>query len=288
MAAVGVASLLLNVLLHQPKGWARMAEDWRRLQVSRTLDPAGPPSEAFNTLYAHDIAPDAHPRQIRDWYAREMRADRPLVIDAVLAKYIHARAGQIDGRSLPPGIYVGAGPIGPDIWPMPVLSHYFFFPHHGYVLVVPFAEGGAWPEAVEVTASVDRDFKRAGTPAGDLFAAQHPYDPGAFDFPRPAVPIHDLFLVTNDPEEVRRTTRRLDGAVRRLSAAELPYLLFRRNSNSALGCFLRVSGVGREALDRLGSDPMVRLRLPGIAQDLWRRPQRGAPPECVSRQGARN
>jgi hypothetical protein len=279
---IALVSIGLSLTLFRPNGLERLALDWERLQLSQALENGADPAIAFNQLYGGRIGQDARPERIKAWFQAEMTDGSPLVLDAVLTAYLERRPGRLDGRSLPPGVYVGAGPIGPDVWPMPIVSHYFFFPRHGYVLIVPFETSDGWPPAVEVTASVDRDFDRAGRPAGDLYAVRDVYDRDAFDFARPGVPVHDLFVVTQDPEEVREITDRLDAAVSRLSKAELPYRLFRRNSNGALGCFLRVAGVRRHSLDRLRSDPMLRLRLPGILGDVWERPTAGAPAECVA------
>ena len=106
------------------------------------------------------------------------------------------------------------------------------------------------------------------------------YQPGAYDFPRPGEPIHDLFLLTSDPGEVGLVLRNLEVAVRRLDRSQLPYRLFGRNSNTALGCFLRISGLPPERLEPFWRDHLLRLRLPGIAQHLWSTRDRLAVAEC--------
>lgn len=73
---------------------------------------------------------------------------------------------------------------------------------------------------------------------------------------------------------------RIRAAARRLDRAELGYGLFARNSNSALRCFLKVSGLPTEKIDAFRGQPLARLRLPGIARSLWKAGQPDGIPEC--------
>ena len=193
-----------------------------------------------------------------------------------MTAYVVERFDRIDNRSLPAGMYVGAGPIGPDPWPFPVLSHYLFYPRHAYLLVVPH-DG---EEAREATASISRKFDK-GRASGDLSARFYPYQKGSYDFARPEAPVHDLLRITDNRNETDAVLRRLDDAVERIRDAELPYLVLSKNSNTALGCLLLASGLPRPTFDRFRRPLLVQLRLPGIGGDLWSEDADEAISECT-------
>ncbi|NWG46828.1 MAG: hypothetical protein HXY25_09820 [Alphaproteobacteria bacterium] len=275
---------LFGLFLHGPSEAVRQARiDWHRLQLSRALEEGEDPVEAFNRLYAERIARNARADQIRRWYQERIDRGAPLVLDVVMARYIVDRFGALDARTLPPGVYVGTVPIGPTGWPWRILTHYALFPRHGHALIVPPAEATRIPPVTVVLASLESDFKRLrrGDGDGDIFAGQAVFAPGAHGFPRPRDPVHGLFLLSADLDDVSRMLWGVDETVRRLSAAELDYQLLSRNSNTALGCFLAASGLAPERLAALRSDPLVQLRLPGIDRPLWTDRTRASLPACT-------
>lgn len=288
LAAAGVVGLVLLVnlgltlaLFGPGEGLDRLAGDWRRIQVARGLGAGALSSEqAFRQVYGETIGHDPRPEEVRAWLRRDLEAGEPMVWDTVLAHYLVERFGAVDGRSMPPGVYLAAGPIGPDRWPGPVLTHYGVFPRHGYVLVVPRPESGRARPAVAATASLRRDF-RPGGDGDSLFAVVSAYGPGAFDFPSPGEPVHDLFLLSTDPQDIRVVEQRLRTAAATLNRAELGYGLLSRNSNSVLSCFLRISGLPQARLEAVRRPFLTRLRLPGVRQPLWRSGRPGAIEACA-------
>lgn len=280
VALILVINLGLSLALFGPgDGAARLASDWRRIWLAHAVAVGDvTPQQAFRTIYGEHLGEAPRAQDVRSFLSQELERRNPIVWDVILARYLMDRYGAIDGRSVPPGVYVAAGPIGPDAWPGPLLTHYLF-PRHGYVLVVPEANGETPRPALEATASLRHDF-RPGGDGDDLFAVVQAYRPGAFDFPTAGEPVHDLFLVSADPEDIIDVERRLRAAARRLDRAELGYSLFSRNSNSALRCFLRVSGLPAAKVESLRRWPLARLRLPGIGQSLWKADQQPGIPAC--------
>lgn len=272
---IGLSLMLFGV----GEGATRLVSDWRRIWLAQAVAAGeATPQQAFRRIYGESIGQSPRPEDVRTFLARDLDGGKPIVWDVILARYLVERFGAIDGRSVPPGVYVAAGPIGPDAWPAPLLTHYVF-PRHGYVLVVPEAEGGEARPALEATASLRRDFRPRGE-GDDLFAVVQAYRPGAYDFPTPGEPVHDLFLLSDDPRDIVTVERRIRAAAKRLDRAELGYGLFSRNSNSAVRCFLKVSGLPGEKVDGLRHQPLTRLRLPGVAQPLWKADQPNGIPEC--------
>ncbi|MDZ4373297.1 MAG: hypothetical protein U1C74_17995 [Phenylobacterium sp.] len=278
--ALAVTVALTLVLFGPAEGADRLQSDWRRIWLAHAVDRGQvTPQAAYLELYGDRIGPSPRPQDVRRWLADDLEAGEPIVWDVILARYLVDRFGAVDGRSVPPGVYVAAGPIGPDAWPGPILTHYLMFPRHGYVLVVPTPEGGRARPAVEASASLRRDFSPGGD-GNDLFAVVEVYRPGAFDFPTAGEPVHDLFLLSADPRDIEAVAGRIRTAARRLDRAELGYGLFSRNSNSALRCFLRVAGLSPRTVDAVRARPVAQLRLPGIGQDLWKSDERNGIPEC--------
>ncbi|WP_374471671.1 hypothetical protein [Phenylobacterium sp.] len=269
LAAVGglvvLANATLMLALFGPgEGAARLASDWRRIAVAHQLSENRVTIQAaFATTYGEDLRPEAGADAIRSHLAADLEAGEPALLDVILVRHILARFGAIDGRTVPPGVYLAAGPIGPDRWPGPLLTHYLIFPRHGYLLVVPHRQGDRWPEAYEATASLRGAFHRSGD-ENTLHGVVETYRPGAYDFPTPGEPLHDLVLLTRDPEETAKIAEGLGAFTRRLDESHLAYRLLRRNSNSALACYLAGAGLTEDVRRRLGSRLLLRLRLPGI------------------------
>lgn len=257
---------LVLALFGPGEGAARLAGDWRRIAVAHDMQQGRlSVTEAFEATYASALGSSPAPEQIRAHVARDLEVGEPAVFDAVLTRYILERFGKIDGRTLPAGVYLAAGPIGPDAWPGPLVSQYLVFPRHGYLLVVPPRRDGAWPAAYEATASLRKAFRQSGD-ADALYAAVEPYKPGAYDFPKAGEPLHDLLLIADAPEDIARFEGRLRAFSRRLDNQTMTYRLLRRNSNSALACYLRETGLAAQVSRQVESRLLLRLRLPGIAR----------------------
>jgi hypothetical protein len=279
LATAIVANLALTLALFGPgEGVARMTADWDRIWVARALG-AGEinPQAAFERLYGPRLGARPSAQQIREHVRRDFERDEPGVFDVILASYVLERFGAIDGRTLPSGVYLAAGPIGPDPWPRPLITQYLVFPRHGYLLVVPPPEAGRYPAAYEATASLRRIFRRSGD-ADALYGVVQPYAPGAYDFPTAGEPVHDLILLTTDVSAVRRIKARLTSFSRELDAKGLPYRLLRRNSNSALACYLEITGISPELYGRLPGGPLMRMRLPGLSGEHHRACDPSSPP----------
>lgn len=260
-----VNSVLALALFGPAEGVHRLRADWERILVAHQMTAeALSVDAAFQRVYGGDFGPEPTADQIHRYISRDLEADEPAVIDALLALYIHERFGAVDGRTVPAGVYLAAGPIGPNAWPGPLASHYLVFPRHGYLLVVPPKRGGDWPTAYEATASLRQEFRSSGD-MDALYAEVQPYRPGAYDFPRPGEPVHDLVLLTADPAEIGRIEARLSSFSHRLDARSLSYKLLRRNSNSALACYLQVVGLAETVTSTVGARLLLRLRLPGLA-----------------------
>lgn len=273
-------NIALSLILFGPSdGAGRLVSDWRRIWLAHDVSTDKiTADQAFQSLYGPSLGAAPRAQDVRGWLSSGLEGQEPIVWDVILARYLTERFGAVDGRTLPAGVYVAAGPIGPDGWPSPLLTN-LFFPRHGYVLVVPVPDGQRSRPALAATASLRRDFRPGGN-GDDLFAVVQVYGPDAFDFPTAGEPIHDLFLLSDDPRDIVVVERRIRAAAKRLDEAELGYGLFSRNSNSALRCFLKVSGLPSEKVDAIRHRPLARLRLPGIAQPLWKVGRRGAIPEC--------
>jgi hypothetical protein len=284
LAVIVLLNLALTLMLFGPQeGFSRIASDWERIQVAHRVESGElTPDQAFEQIYGAALGSNPTPAQIRRWLTADLEQDEPMIWDVTLAQYLTRRFGAIDGRSLPPGVYLGAGPIGPDAWPGPIFTHYLVFPRHGYVLVVPPPRRGAAAAALEATASQRQDFRESGD-GKDLYAVVTDYQPGAFDFPTAGEPVHDLFMLTSDPEEIDAVAAQLRSAARHVDQAQLKYALLSRNSNSALSCFLRTAGLPEHRIARLRRSAIVRLRLPGIARPVWKAQNSNGIEACTSR-----
>ena len=183
-----VVNLALSLALFGlGEGAARLASDWRRIWLAQSVAVGDvTPQQAFRTIYGERLGDAPSAQDVRRFLSSSLEDRKPIVWDVILARYLIERFGAIDGRSLPPGVYVAAGPIGPDAWPAPLLTHYAF-PRHGYVLVVPEAEGQSPRPALEATASLKDDF-RPGGDGDDLFAVVQVYRPGPSTSPPPGSP----------------------------------------------------------------------------------------------------
>jgi hypothetical protein len=136
-------------------------------------------------------------------------------------------------------------------------------------------------EARFATASIARDFDRSGL-TDTLYAVAAPFDEDGYGFPSPQEPIQNLYLLSADPEVAAAAPEAMERGVDRLSEAELPYRLSRQNSNSALGCLIRLVGAPPERIERMVADRLLRSRLPGIGAPLWEEATPASIAECVA------
>ena len=292
--ATGIAALALllvvvnlgltTAFLAREHELGRWYVDIRRLALSGDHRRGAPAAGAYRQLYAELIGERPDAKDIRSYF--EAQADRggPIVLDQVLTDYILARWGQVDGRTLPPGVYIGARPLGPDApplsWVTQYLAQYALFTRHGYVLVVPPPDTASAP--VEFSASRAKDFEPDPPDPRQLMIKAEPFQPGAYDFPSRGQAIHELFRLSDGPQVARRSGPELGGLAGALRKTGARYELFRQNSNTVLGCMLRASDLHRDQFERFRSDPLLRLRLLAIGRPLWSEPlQRPADTRCA-------
>ena len=241
----------------------RMVDEFRGLWFSpadgRSVSPG-----AFAAIHGPDLGSRPPAEAIRARFARN--AERgAFLLDHVMADHILQRFGQIDSRTLPTGIYVGARALGPDgdpwvrvtKWP----AHYLLFPRHAYILVVP-ETGPALVFSASQNAKFDPDLP-AGYRLGARIAA---YDPGAYDFPSSGQALHEMTLITADPAQVAEAPAALERARSDLDASGVRYGVLAPNSNTVVGCVLEASGgISRRQRSRI----LLAVRAPGIGADCW-------------------
>lgn len=255
---------LVLTLFGAREGADRLMGDWRRIVAAQEVERGVlTVQEAFDRIYGAELGPSPSSAMIRDHVARDLEIGEPAVFDVILARYILDRFGAIDGRTLPAGVYLAAGPIGPDAWPGPLLTQYVVFPRHGYLLVVPPRRGDAWPTAYEATASLREEFRQSGDNDA-LYAVVQDYRPGAYDFPTAGEPIHDLLRISDAPAGIPGLETKLTSLRETLDHRGLTYRLLRRNSNTALACYLHAVRLSSAVDQYVGSNLLLRLRLPGI------------------------
>lgn len=220
--------------------------------------------DAFEAIYGDELGSRPTDAALRAWFGR--RATRGIfLLDHVMADHIVRRFGRIDGRTLPPGVYVGAHALGPDgdpwvrvtKWP----AHYLMFPRHAYILVVP-ERGPALAFSASQNAKFDPDL-----PEGDRLGARMAvYDRDAYDFPSSGQALHEITLITDDPAQVAAAPAALERARAALDASNLRYGLLAPNSNTVVGCILEASGaISREQRRRI----LLAVRAPGIGAACW-------------------
>lgn len=273
-AAFLAFNLVLRVALFWGEPNLRLLSDWRSLAAAGALSGGATPAEAYARTYGEAHSVD----QIRRRLAQDL-ARGDAVIDVATVKLIEARAGQVDARTVPAGVYIAGSAVGPDTLLMAGFSQYFVFPRHGYVLVVP-PDGSP---AVQAAASVESEFLPESDRESDIYAVITTFNPRAGNYPTIGEPIHDLVLVTADPIITQRAYEALPSAVDRIQRADLPYGLLLRNSNSALACLLLAGGAPRERVDAIRQGILMPLRLPGIELDLWDASAERSVPECTAR-----
>lgn len=238
-------------------------DEWRGLWFSPADGQAVSP-DAFAVIYGDDLAAEPSATDLRAYFVRE--AERGVfLLDHVMVDHIIRRFGRIDGRTLPPGVYVGAHALGPDRapwvhvtkWP----AHYLMFPRHAYILVVP--ETGP---ARTFSASQNAKFEDDHREGDHLGAKIMDYDRAAYDFPSSGQALHEMTLITDDPARVAAAPAALERARSQLESSGLRYGLLAPNSNTVVGCILEASGeISRAQRSRI----LLAARAPGIGADCW-------------------
>ncbi|MFJ6023804.1 hypothetical protein ACIQC9_04295 [Brevundimonas sp. NPDC092305] len=241
----------------------RMVDEVRGLWFSAAEgEPVS--SEAFDIVHGEDLGASPAAADIRAHFEAEA-ARGVFLLDHVMADYIVRSFGRVDGRTLPAGVYVGAHALGPDGPPLVAVTkwpaHYLMFPRHAYILVVP-ESGPAIVFSASQNAKFDPDL-----PAGDRLGARiATYDPLAYDFPGSGQALHELTLITDDPDRVAAAPATLAEARADLDASGLRYGLLAPNSNTVVGCLLEASGaISREQRRRI----LLAIRAPGIGANCW-------------------
>lgn len=215
--------------------------------------------EAFRVIHGGRLGTDPSPADIRDHFETALDGGT-FLLDQVMIDRMQAVNGRVDSRVLPPGIYAGAHALGPDdapmVWVTKWLAHYLLFPRHAYILVVP--EAG---EAMVFSASQDGKFPGETDSPGRLTARLTPYDDDAYDFPSSGEALHEMTLVSRDPQVVAAAPAALEAARRRLDALDQPYGLLAPNSNTVVGCILDDAGLMSAEVRR---SILLALRAPGL------------------------
>lgn len=261
VALFSVVNLVLSLTTFRGEDpLARTVHELRVLWFSPAEGRSMPP-QAFAAVYGRDLGPEPTTEAIRAYFERE--ADNGVfLLTHVMADRILAMNGRIDGRAIPPGVYVGAHALGPDGAPWvqvtKYLAHYLLFPRHAYILVVP-EEGPALSFSASQNAKfgVDRD--------PYLLAAEvAPFTPAAYDFPSSGEALHEMTRITDDPERIRGAIATLEGSRTQIQAERRQYGLLAPNSNTAVGCVLQSSGAITQAQR---SSILLALRAPGFGAD---------------------
>ncbi|PZO04036.1 MAG: hypothetical protein DCF28_06360 [Alphaproteobacteria bacterium] len=214
---------------------------------------------AFEVIHGGALGAEPTAAEIRAHFEAASEGGT-FLLDQIMVDRMKKVNGQIDGRVLPSGIYVGAHALGPDspplVWVTKWMAHYMLFPRHAYILVVP--ETG---QAVVFSASQSGKFPGDVGSPNRLTARITPYDDSAYDFPSSGEALHEMTIVTRDPAIVASAPAALNAARARLEALDETYGLLAPNSNTVVGCIL-------EDADLL--DPEVRrstllaFRAPGL------------------------
>jgi len=215
--------------------------------------------QAFRVIHGGDVGDHPTAADIRAHFERASEGGT-FLLDQVMIDRMQALNGRIDGRVMPPGIYVGAHALGPDdaplVWVTKWMAQYLLFPRHAYILVVP--EQG---EALAFSASQEAKFPLHAGDLQRLSARLAPYNAAAYDFPSSGEALHEMTIVSRDPDVVAAAPAALESARQRLNALDERYGLLAPNSNTVVGCILEDAGLMSARVRR---STLLALRAPGM------------------------
>ncbi|QYF87905.1 hypothetical protein [Brevundimonas sp. PAMC22021] len=258
IALFAVVNLTLSLTTF--RGEDPLARTVHELRVLWFSPPDGRPMspQAFPAVYGRDLGPEPTTDAIRAYFEREAD-DGVVLLSHVMTDRILAMNGRIDGRAIPPGVYIGVHALGPDGSPLvqvtKYLAHYLLFPRHAYILVVP--QDGP---AISFSASQNAKFGVDLDPY--LLAAEvAPFTPDAYDFPSSGEALHEMTRITDDPGRIAGAVATLQGSRARIEAERRRYGLLAPNSNTAVGCVLQSAGAITQAQR---SSILLALRAPGF------------------------
>lgn len=251
----------LGLSLSTFRGEDPAARTAHELAVLWFSTPNGQPTSdrAFEVIHGGSLGSEPTAGQIRAHF--EAASDGgTFLLDQVMVDRMKAVNGGIDGRVLPSGIYVGAHALGPDspplVWVTKWLAHYMLFPRHAYILVVPKTG-----PALVFSASQNGKFPGETDALNRLTARLTPYDDRAYDFPSSGEAVHEMTIVSRDPEVVAGAPRALDAARARLEALDQTYGLLAPNSNTVVGCILEDADLIEPKVRR---STLLAFRAPGL------------------------
>lgn len=224
-----------------------------------TTDDRPTSDQAFDVIYGREMGDEPTAADIKAHFERASEGGT-FLLDQVMVDRMQAINGRVDGRVMPPGIYVGAHALGPDdapaVWVTKWLAHYLLFPRHAYILVVP-EEG----PAISFSASQEGKFRGPTTAPDRLSARLFQYDDSAYDFPSSGEALHEMTIVSRDPAVVAAAPAALDRARGELEAKDRTYGLLAPNSNTVVGCILEGAGLMSAEVRR---STLLALRAPGM------------------------
>lgn len=234
-----------------------------------TADDSPTSDRAFDAIHGRELGDAPTADDLRAHFEAASEGGT-FLLDQVMIDRMQAINGRIDGRVLPPGIYVGAHALGPDraplVWVTKWLAQYLLFPRHAYILVVP--ETGP---AISFSASQEGKFGGDTDAPNRLSARLFQYDDDAYDFPSSGESLHEMTIVSRDPAVVAAAPGALARARDELEAMDRAYGLLAPNSNTVVGCILEGADLMSAEVRR---SVLLAFRAPGLGAACPRPDQR--------------